>query len=84
VSYTNFGKKRINLLVLSSLVGLHGHYFGVKLSLYHVLEFGKFLKHLRFKSKKVYPSKFTKIMDKTSIVFFCLLNQEQTPIHLRR
>jgi hypothetical protein len=69
VSYSYLGKKGIKLLVLPSLVGLHDHYLGVELALYHVLEFSKLLKHFRFKMKKVYSSKFTEIIDETYIVF---------------
>jgi hypothetical protein len=44
VDYSYLGKKGIELLVLPSPVGLHGHYLSVELTLYHVLEFSKLLK----------------------------------------
>jgi hypothetical protein len=69
VGYSYLGKKGIELLVLPSPVGLYGHYLGVELVLYHVLEFSILLKHLGFKPKKLYPSKFTEIIDETYIEF---------------
>jgi hypothetical protein len=69
VGYFYFGEKGIELLVFPSPIGLHGHYLGVELALYHVLKFSKLLKHLGFKTEKIYPSKFTKIINETYIVF---------------
>jgi hypothetical protein len=62
-------KERIEFLVLASPVSLHSKNFLIKETLNMMLKITKFLKHIRFLLKEIYPSELAVIINKTHIVF---------------
>jgi hypothetical protein len=65
----NFLEEGIEFLILISPVRLNNKNFLVKETLNKSLEFMKFLEYLKFVIKQIYPSKLTKIIIKTDIIF---------------
>jgi hypothetical protein len=51
--YSNISKERVEFLIFSSPVGLHGDDFAIKEPFNKALKFMKFLKHLRFKPEQI-------------------------------
>jgi hypothetical protein len=60
---------RIQLLILTTPVGLNSKNFLVKQPFNKCLELFEFLKNIRFVLKEIDPSKLTKIINKADIVF---------------
>jgi hypothetical protein len=63
-----FDEKRVQSLILASPVSLNRNDPSVKPTFYHILEFYKFLEHIRFELQQVDPNKFTEIIDEGYIV----------------
>jgi hypothetical protein len=65
----NFLEEGIEFMILTTPVRLYSKNFLVKDTFNKSLEFTNFLKNLRFMLKKIYPSKLTKIINKSDIIF---------------
>jgi hypothetical protein len=65
-------KKCIQSLVLTTLIGLNSKNPLVEEALNKILKITKFLKHLRLVLEQINPSKLTKIINKTDIVFITI------------
>jgi hypothetical protein len=74
-------KNRIKLLILPTPVGLNNNNLTIEHSFNKFLELKKILENFRFVVKQVNPSKFTIVINETSIIFFSQKNQWQDPIH---
>ena len=69
VGDANALKERIQTLILTTLICLHGNNFAIKQSFNMGLKKVKLLKYIRFIFEQIYPTKFAEIIDKTDIVF---------------
>jgi hypothetical protein len=59
----------VELLVLTTPVGLDSENFLIKQTFNKILKFLEFLKHIRFVLKKINPSKFAEVINETHIIF---------------
>jgi hypothetical protein len=59
----------VELLILTTPVGLDRKNFLAKQAFNKVLKFSEFLKHLIFVLKKINPSKFVEVINETHIIF---------------
>jgi hypothetical protein len=67
---SNKPKKGIQSFILPTPIGLNGDDLVTSHALNKLLKFKKELRHLRLMVKKIDPSEFTIIINKTNIVFF--------------
>jgi hypothetical protein len=65
--YTNFSEKGIEFFIFTIPISLHGNDFLIKESFYKSLKFMEFLKYLKPKLDKIYPSKFPEINNKAHV-----------------
>jgi hypothetical protein len=78
-------KKGVQLLILSSPIGLHSNNFTVESMLNKALKLMKFLKNFRLMLNQIKPCKLAIIIYETNIIFLsCPLNLVQVPIYQRR
>jgi hypothetical protein len=70
MGYSNGSKKLIQSFILPTPIRLNGDDLVTNHALNKLLKFKKKLRHLRLMTKKIEPSKFTIIINKTNIVFF--------------
>jgi hypothetical protein len=74
----------VELLVLTTPVGLGSENFLVKQTFNKILKFLKFLKHLRFVLKKIDPSKFTEVINETYIIFIISNGNTSWPPYIKK
>jgi hypothetical protein len=65
----NFLEEGIEFLLLTTLVRLYSKNFHIKETFNKSLKLTKFLENLILVLKQIYPSKLTKIINKTDIIF---------------
>jgi hypothetical protein len=69
MSYADFFKEGMSILILSTPISLYRNNFSIKESFNKILELMKSLKHIRFELEKINPSEFTIIINEADIIF---------------